>query len=103
MNTRLCFGIVSSPGVFQRIIDQLIQGIPRTVAYLNDILISEEHNRKLRAVFMRLRDAGLRFKGDKCEFRKSSISYLGHWIDSEGIHPTQGQCNLQSTHPKECV
>ena len=55
MNTRLCFGIASSPGVFQRIIDQLIQGIPRTVAYLNDILISgqtmEEHNRNLRAVF----------------------------------------------------
>ena len=57
MYTRLCFGIASSPGVFQRIIDQLIQGIPRTVAYLDDILISgqtmEEHNRNLRAVIMR--------------------------------------------------
>ena len=55
MYTRLCFGIVSSPGVFQRIIAQMIQGIPRTVAYLDDILISgrtmEEHNRNLRAVF----------------------------------------------------
>ena len=40
MYTRLCFGIASSPGVFQRIIDQLIQGILRTVAYLDDILIS---------------------------------------------------------------
>ena len=97
MYTRLCFGIASSPGVFQRIIDQLIQGIPRTVAYLDDILISgwtmEEHNRNLRAVFMRLRDAGLRLKVDKCEFRKSSISYLGHRIDSEGIHPTQDKVN----------
>ena len=56
MYTRLCFGIASSPGVFQRIIDQLIQGIPRTVAYLDDILISGrtmgEHNRNLRAIFM---------------------------------------------------
>ena len=47
MYTRLCFGIASSQGVFQRIIDQLIQGIPRAVAYLDDILISgrtmEEH------------------------------------------------------------
>ena len=33
MYTRLCFGIASSPGIFQRIIDQLIQGIPKTVAY----------------------------------------------------------------------
>ena len=57
MYTRLCFGIASSPGVFQRIIDQLIQGITRTVTYLDNILISrrtmEEHNRNLRAVFMR--------------------------------------------------
>ena len=40
MYTWLCFAIASLPGVFQRIIDQLIQGIPRTVAYLDDILIS---------------------------------------------------------------
>ena len=69
MYTRLCFGIASSAGVFQIIIDQMIQGIPRTLVYLDDILISErtmeDHNRNLRAVFMRLRDAGLRFKGDK--------------------------------------
>ena len=84
MYTWLCFGIDYLPGLFQ--------GIPKTVAYLDDILISgrtmEEHNRNLRAVFMRLRDAGLRLKGDKCEFGKSSISYLGHRINSEGIHPT---------------
>ena len=53
----------------------------------------EEHNRNLRTVFMRLRDAGLRLKGDKCEFRKSSISYLVHRINSEGIHPTQDKVN----------
>ena len=53
----------------------------------------EEHNRNLHAVFTRLRDAGLRLKGDKCEFRKSSISYLGHRIDSEGIHTTQDKVN----------
>ena len=53
----------------------------------------EENNRNLRAVFTRLRDAGLRLKGDKCKFRKSSISYMGHRIDSEGIHPTQDKVN----------
>ena len=109
MYTRFCFGITSSPGVFQRIIDQLIQGMPRAVAYLDDILISgrtmEEHDRNLHAVFMRLRDAGLHLKGDKCEFRKSSISYLGHRIDFEGIHPMQDKVNAicKAPHPKECV
>ena len=53
----------------------------------------EEHNRNMRAVFTRLRDAGLRLKGNKFEFRKSSISYMGHRIDSEGIHLTQDKVN----------
>ena len=97
MYTRLCFGIASSPGVFPRIIYQLVQGIPRTVAYLDDIQISkhtmEEHHKNLCAVFERLRDAGLCLKGDKCEFRKSSIWYLCHMIYSEWIHPTQDKVN----------
>ena len=41
-------GMASSPGLFQCIIDQLIQGIPKTTAYINNILISDlsmvEHN-----------------------------------------------------------
>ena len=98
MYTWLCLGIASSPRVFQRIIDQLIQEIPRTFSYLDNILISrrtmEKHNRNLHAVFTRLRDAGLRLKGDKCEIRKSSISYLGHRIISEGIHPMQEKVNV---------
>ena len=77
MPIRLCFAIASSPGVFQRIIDQIIQGILKTVAYL-DILISgqniEEHNSNMHAVLKRLRDAGPQLKGDKCEFKKLSIS-----------------------------
>ena len=62
MYIQLCFGIAFSPRVFQRIIDQLIQGIPKTIPYLDDILISEhtmeKDNRNLRAVLKRLRDAG---------------------------------------------
>ena len=53
----------------------------------------EEHNRNLCGVFIRLRNAGFCLKGDKCEFRKSSISYLGHKIDYEGIIPIQDKVN----------
>ena len=79
--TWLCFGIATSPGVFQWIIVQLIQGISKTIAYLDHILISgqimEEHNSNLREVLKRLQDAGIHFRSDKCEFKNSSISYLG--------------------------
>ena len=69
----------------------------KTVNYLNDVLIlgqtMEEHNGNLHAVLKRLQDAGLHLRSDKCEFKKSLISYLGHRIDSEGIHPTQEKVN----------
>ena len=37
---RLPFGVSSAPGIFQRIMDQLLQGVKFTVCRLDDILIS---------------------------------------------------------------
>ena len=34
--TRLCYGVSSAPGIFQRIMEQLVQGIPRVAVYLDD-------------------------------------------------------------------
>ena len=90
---RLPFGVSSSPGIFQRIMEQLLQNIPMTVVYLDDILVTgrtnEEHDRNLATVLTRLQDAGLRLKKEKCAFRQKSCTYLGHVIDAEGIHPTE--------------
>ena len=48
---RLPFGVSSYPGIFQRIIEQLLQNIPMTVVYLDDMLVTgrthEEHDRNL--------------------------------------------------------
>ena len=38
--TRLQFGVSSAPGIFQRAMDNLLQGMPHVMAYLDDILIS---------------------------------------------------------------
>ena len=40
-----------------------------------------------------LRDAGFLLRGDECEFKNLSISYLGHRIDSVGINLTQEKSN----------
>ena len=40
--TRLPFGISASPGTFQQVMDNLLQGIPGVMAYLDDILISQQ-------------------------------------------------------------
>ena len=89
---RLPYGVSSAPGIYQRIMEQLLQNIPMTVVYLDDILVSgstpEEHDRNLRTVLTRLLDKGLWLRKEKCVFRQKSCRYLGHVIDEEGIHPT---------------
>ena len=41
----------------------------------------------MRAVLVRLRDAGLSINRDKCKFGLSSVSFLGHSVTAEGIRP----------------
>ena len=81
--TRLPFGIASAPGIFQRVIESVLQGIDGVVVYLDDILISgsteKNHLDTLDEVLSRLDRAGLRVKRSKCEFMKSSVPYLGRW------------------------
>lgn len=90
--TRLCYGVSSAPGIFQRIMEQLVQGVPKVAVYLDDILVSgsteDEAHSNLITVLSRLQSAGLRLRREKCSFMQKSCTYLGHYLDREGIHPT---------------
>ena len=60
---------------------------------LDDILVTgkddQEHLKNLDIVLSRLADAGLKLKREKCKFLQLSVTYLGHCIDKNGIHPTK--------------
>ena len=90
--TRVPFGILSAPALFQKIMDTILQGVPNTICYLDDILVTgkndDEHLRNLEEVLRRLQQNGLRVKPAKCSFMQSSVEYLGHRIDAEGVHTT---------------
>ena len=90
---RMPFGISSAPGIFQRVMESLLQGIPHVVVYLDDILITgkddEEHLKSLEEVLSRLKKSGLRLKRDKCFFFQKEVDYLGYKIDANGLHPTE--------------
>ena len=71
--------------------DNLLAGIPGVVVYLDDIRITgpseKEHLQSLEEVLKRLEQSGLRARKSKCSFMAQSVSYLGHKIDAEGLHP----------------
>ena len=69
---RLPFGVASAPSIFQRTMENLLQGINHVCVYLDDILVTgtteQEHLENLDAVLSRLGSAGMRLKYDKCAF-----------------------------------
>ena len=71
--------------------DSLLQGIPHTIVYLDDVLITgrtqNEHCRNLETVLSRLTQAGLRLKRNKCVFFQKEVAYLGNKIDKQSIYP----------------
>lgn len=73
--------------------DQVLQGIDGVICYLDDILITrqatETHIKHLEEVLKRLKSHNLRMNREKCAFFQHSVSYLGHVVDAEGIHPMQ--------------
>ncbi|KAI4895675.1 hypothetical protein NFI96_020671 [Prochilodus magdalenae] len=89
--SRLPFGVASSPAIFQRTMEGILQGIPNVAVYLDDILVSgpteEEHLHNLKEVLQRLESSGLRLKRSKCTFLGKEVVFLGHKIDATGLHP----------------
>ena len=74
---------------------------------MDDIIIlgesSEEHDVRVRAVLRRLEDNGVTLNFEKCEFAKSSITYLGHVVSADGIRtdPSKVRAIKQMQNPND--
>ena len=103
---RLAFGIASAPALWQRAMDQLLQGTADTHCILDDILITgvddEHHLANVKAVPQRLEDAGLPANRLKCSFMQPKIEYCGHEVSEDGLHkmPTKVDAICQAPVPQ---
>jgi hypothetical protein len=73
--------VKSSPGIFQRIMYELLDDIHNIQVYLEDITITtngtcEEHAAIMEQVLERLQQANFRANLRKCYFGESNIDYL---------------------------
>ena len=83
--------------------DWILQGLP-VACYLDDILIAtkteEEQDKLLDQTLQRLEKAGIRLRREKCEFYAKELQYLGHCINSSGIHPTEEKVQAIKEAPR---
>ena len=87
---RLCYGISSAPGIFQRVMEQLLANIPKLVVRIDDILFAGESLAEnlhiLEEVLQRLSKAGIQLKKSKCVFLSTQVTFCGHIVDKDGLH-----------------
>ena len=86
---QMAFGLKNSPATFQRCISKAIGENDYSLAYLDDIIIFsaavEEHLKHIESILKSLARHNLNAKIKKCEFFKTSLTFLGHIVSRDGI------------------
>ncbi len=98
-------GLRNAPLTFQRMINSLFVGIvgKGLHVYLDDLIALskdlDSHLQQLSLIFQKLPQAGLKVKLTKCEFLKSHIEFLGHFVDGDGIHTVDSKISAVKNFP----
>ena len=85
------FGLTNAPTVFQQFMNDIFADLldVSVLVYLDDILIFsdniDDHRKHVREVLRRLRKNGLYACGDKCEFHRTEVKFLGYIMSQEGL------------------
>ena len=91
---RMLYGLCNTPATFQRLMQNCLGklNLTYTLIYLDNVIVysrtEEEHLTRLRAVFERFRESGLKLKPSKCNFFRTEINYLGHTVSAKGMEPS---------------
>ena len=106
------FGLCNTPPTFQKLMLNCLGELNLTycLIYLDDVIIfsqtEEEHLERMRVVFDRFREHGLKLKLSKCEVFKTEINYLAHHVSKRGVLTSKknleaiAQCPPPDTYTK---
>ena len=97
---RMPYGLCNAPASFMRLMQNCLGELNLTYAliYLDNVIVfswtEEEHLNRLRVVFGRFLEHGLKLKSSKYHFLQDEITFLGHEISADGMRP--GMANLKA-------
>jgi hypothetical protein len=81
----------NSSAIFQRVMEDVLRGLPGVVAYQDDLLIHATSKdllaRRVSAVLKRLEEKNVTINPEKSVLFSTEIRFLGHLLTSDGIRP----------------
>lgn len=89
--TRLPFGLCNSPSTFSRLMGRCLGDLcgEGVIIYLDDVMIYSSSIQdmidKMKIVFQRIREFGLKLRSEKCQFFKERATFLGHTVSANGV------------------
>lgn len=102
---RMPFGLKNSPATYSRLMNTIFSGLQgsRVFLYMDDVVIHgsnlDDHNKKLKEVFERLKTSNLKLQPDKCEFLRKEVIFLGHKITEDGVKPNPDKVKAVKCYP----
>ena len=98
---RMPFGLRNAVQTFQRFIDEVLHDLLYCYSYIDDVLIAsrnvDEHKEHLRQVFDRFCQYGVVINPG---FGVSELTFLGHRVTSQGIHPLPDKVQAIQDYPQ---
>lgn len=102
--TRAVYGAANIPAIWQRKMEEVLQGLPNCINFFDDILLFAENFDKLLEILeltlARMEKCGLKLNKSKCVFAAASVEFLGHVVDARGIHKSDKHIEAVANAPK---
>jgi hypothetical protein len=98
---KMSFGLANAPATYQRLQELCVGDLHLKICfiYLDDLIIFSktfgEHMERLRLVFDRIRNFGLKLSPKKYSFLMRRVKYIGHVVSEDGVEADQDKVSKE--------